>query len=97
MYYKIYYHCVIIHNAMSEFDQKRIDLELKSFTHRHFERPAECRNAQQIRFYVQELCARIEVYEKEYNYAPGWAYTLLAQYNGAYNRLVHKEFVASYC
>lgn len=75
----------------------QIDLMLRSFAHRHLEKPDACRNAGQIRFYVQELAQKIEEFERQFHYVPVWAYGLLAQYNAAYNRLVHKEFKQQYC
>ncbi|MFZ6009967.1 MAG: hypothetical protein ACOYXT_06410 [Bacteroidota bacterium] len=79
------------------FDKKKIDLELKMFTSMAFEKPANCRNLDQIRFYVRELCGKIEDLEKRFNYVPDWAYTLLAQYNALQNQLVLVEFRRSYC
>jgi hypothetical protein len=82
---------------MNSFDQKKRELEFRAFANRHFERPSDCRNADQIRFYVQELCQKISEYENRFNQAPAYAYVLLAQYNLAHNQLVHREFVSSYC
>jgi hypothetical protein len=81
---------------MNDFEKKKIEMELKSFTSAHFERPSSCRNLEQIRFYVNELCKVIETYEKRFNYVPGDAYTLLAQYNARQNSLLYKDFVNSY-
>jgi hypothetical protein len=64
---------------MSIYERKKIELELRAFASRNFERPSECRNLAQIRFYVNELCAKIEEYQSRFNYVPGWAYGLLAQ------------------
>lgn len=75
---------------------KRLEMELRNFTSRNFERPADCRNLDQIRFYVKELCGKIEEYEIRFNYVPQWAYSLLSQYNLVQNRLLHAEFVTTY-
>jgi hypothetical protein len=82
---------------MSEFEKKKIEMELQSFAAKNFERPHACRNLEQIRFYVRELCLKIEEWECRHNYVPTQAYALLAQYNMAQNRLVHRDFVATYC
>lgn len=81
---------------MSDFEKKRLELELKNFTSRNFERPWDCKNLDQIRFYVSELCGKIEEYERSFNYVPSWAYTLLAQYNMVHNTLLHRDFHNTY-
>ncbi|MBN8578410.1 MAG: hypothetical protein KF775_18275 [Cyclobacteriaceae bacterium] len=81
---------------MSDFEKRKLDSDFKRFTTKNFERPGDCRNIDQIRFYVQELCAKIEEYECRFNYVPQWAYALLAQYNIAHNSLLHSSFRAAY-
>lgn len=73
---------------MSDFEKKRVEVELKAFTSRNFEKPSECRNLDQIRFYVRELCIKIEELEDRFNYVPQWAYSLLAQYNSRQNAIL---------
>ena len=82
---------------MSDYDRRKIEMDLKIFTSRNFERPADCRNLDQIRFYVRELCLKIEEIEGRFNYVPTWAYSLLAQYNARQNSLIHVEFKNNYC
>ncbi len=81
---------------MSNFEKKKLEMDLRNFTSRNFERPSDCRNAAQIRFYVRELCNKIEEYERRFNYVPSWAYSLLTQYTIAQNNMVHVEFVKTY-
>jgi hypothetical protein len=81
---------------VTDFERKQIELELKDFTSRNFEKPSDCRNLEQIRFYVKELCQKIEELEGRFNYAPQWAYSLLAQYNSRQNSLIHVEFRSMY-
>ena len=81
---------------MNDFERKKLEMDLKDFTSRNFERPSDCRNAAQIRFYVRELCTKIEEYEHKFNYVPGWAYSLLMQYTTVQNKMVHVEFVKTY-
>ena len=81
---------------MSEFDRKKIEIEFKNFTAKNFERPCDCRNLEQIRFYVRELCEKIEELEGRFNYVPNWAYALLAQYNARQNGMLHVEFINTY-
>lgn len=81
---------------MTDIERKEIELDLKAFTSRNFVKPAECRNLEQTRFYVKELCQKIEELEGRFNYAPQWAYALLAQYNSRQNSLIHVEFKKSY-
>ena len=82
---------------MTNFEQKKIDMEMKAFTSKNFERPGDCKNLEQIRFYVKELCSKIQELEERFNYAPDWAYALLAQYNAKQNTLIHVDFKNAYC
>ena len=81
---------------MSEFEKKHLETDLKNFTSRNFVRPSECRNLDQIRFYIQELCLKIEDYKRRFNYVPVTAYSLLSQYNTMQNTLLYREFVRNY-
>lgn len=81
---------------MTQYEQKKLETELRAFTTRNFEKPSECKNAEQIRFYVRELCAKIEEYQHRFNYVPSWAYGLLAQYNARQNYMLHIEFKNTY-
>ena len=81
---------------MSDYEKKRLDAEFKKFTNSNFEAPANCRNIDQIRFYVKELCVKIDEYEKRFSYVPQWAYLLLAQYNLEQNKLLYIDFQKAY-
>ena len=81
---------------MTDYERKKIETELKVFTARNFEKPSECKNLDQIRFYVNELCHKIQELEGKFNYAPDWAYALLAQYNATQNGMIHTEFRNTY-
>jgi hypothetical protein len=90
---------ILVYNctSMSDFERKKIELELKTFTSRNFEKPSECRNLDQIRFYVRELCLKIEELESRFHYVPQWAYSLLAQYNSRQNTMISLDFRNTYC
>jgi hypothetical protein len=81
---------------MSDFEKKSLEKELKSFTSKNFERPSACRNLGQIRYYIRELCLKIEEYQKRFNYVPNAAYSLLAQYNSRQNTMLHRDFSNTY-
>ena len=81
---------------MTPFERKKLEVELRSFTSRNFEKPSECKNLDQIRFYVQELCSKIEEYQNRFSYVPSWAYGLLAQYNALQNSMIEKEPKSNY-
>jgi hypothetical protein len=81
---------------MSEFDKKHLEVELKTFTAQNFVKPAECRNLEQIRYYIKELCLKIEEYKDRFNYVPNTAYSLLAQYNSKQNSLLYHDFINTY-
>lgn len=80
---------------MSEYAKKRVEMEFRSFT-TSWKRPADCKDASQIRFYIEELSKKIEVYETEFQHVPSWIYALISQYNHAHNRVVHRNFVNDY-
>lgn len=81
---------------MATVDHKKVDNELKNFTSRNFEKPSDCKDLEQIRFYVRELCLKIEELEKRFEYVPSSAYSLLAQYNSRQNSLIGKNFSDTY-
>ena len=81
---------------MSDYERQKLEMELKNFTTKNFERPSNCRNLDQIRFYVKELCGKIEEYENRFNYVPNWAYSLLAQYNSVQNQMLYVDFRTTY-
>ncbi len=81
---------------MSEFEKKHLETELKNFTTRNFVKPSECRNLDQIRFYIRELCAKIEEYRQRFNYVPATAYSLLSQYNTRQNSILYRDFISNY-
>ncbi len=81
---------------MNDYERKKLEMELKNFTSRNFERPSNCRNLDQIRFYVRELCNKIEEYERRFNYVPSSAYSLLAQYNSVQNQMLYVDFRTTY-
>lgn len=82
---------------MSDFEKKKLEMDLMNFTNRNFERPSNCRDLDQIRFYVRELCVKIREYESRFNFVPAHAYSLLAQYNSVQNNLISVEFKKAYC
>ena len=81
---------------MSNFERKKLETDLRNFAERNFESPGNCRNIDQIRFYVRELCVKIEDYERRFNFVPSSAYSLLAQYNMVQNQLIQVEFRKAY-
>ena len=71
-------------------------MDLLNFTKRNFEKPADCRNIEEVRFYVKELCFKIEEFENACCEAPDWAFALLAQYNNRHNQMLSVEFAKTY-
>ena len=76
---------------MSNFERNKLEMDLINFTARNFESPSNCRNIDQIRFYVRELWLKIEEYESRFNFVPNSAYSLLAQYNLVQNQFIRIE------
>ncbi len=81
---------------MSDFEKNIIEKDLKAFTCRNFEGPSNCKNLEQIRFYVKELRQKIKELEDNFDYVPSWAYALVAQYNAKQNVLIHVQFRGAY-
>lgn len=81
---------------MNKFELSQIESDLEKFAHRNFESPRKCKNPEQIRFYVRELCTKIEEYESRFNCVPNSAYSLLSQYNQIQNKMVYVEFRNTY-
>lgn len=77
---------------MSPFEKRKLDLEFDRFVSRHFEKPRNCRNQDQIRFYVNELSKKIKELKHNFNYVPDNAYVLLSQYNQLQNSMIYAEF-----
>ncbi len=82
---------------MSSYEKQKLESDLRMFTNKNFESPSNCRNISQIRFYIKELCYKIEEYENRFNFVPGWAYSLLAQYNTVQNGIIDRDFRNTYC
>ena len=80
---------------MMSSERVRIDFELRAFTVKNFEKPSDCRNLDQIKFYSAELCLKIAEYENRFSFAPAWAYTLLEQYTQRQNSLSEYTFKTS--
>lgn len=81
---------------MNTGDREKLEKDLKSFTTKNFVRPAECTDLEQVRFYVRELCLKIEELERKFDYVPSSAYTLLAQYNSRQNAIITVDFRETY-
>ncbi len=81
---------------MTPYEKKKLESELKSFVAKNFVRPSDCKNLEQIQFYVKELSDKIESYSSTYNYVPNFAYTLLSDYNLAQNKILALDFSLAY-
>jgi hypothetical protein len=81
---------------MNNYERKKIESELRAFTSKHLEKPARCKNLDQIRFNISEMARKIEELEMTCNYAPEWAYAMLAQYNARQNSFLFADFRNSY-
>jgi hypothetical protein len=73
------------------YHHSRVDTQFERFYKRHFEDPRECRNVEQVRFYLGEISRKIEEYRRSYNYVPEKALNLWESYKKIYNRMVHSD------
>ena len=76
---------------MSNFERRKLEMDMINFITRNFESPSNCRNIDQIRFYIRELWLKIEEYESHFDFVPNSAYSFLAQYNLIQNHLIRSE------
>lgn len=82
---------------MTRFEQKKIDVEFSKFAQMNFDKPQNCRNIGQIRYYMDELTSKMKELRSSFNYVPDSAHAMLAQYNNAQNRIILKNFKEVYC
>jgi hypothetical protein len=73
---------------MTPYEQKKLDMEFRSYLSENFDKPSDCRDLDQLRLYINALCNKIEEYSMRYNYVPGTAYWHLTEYNSRQNQLV---------
>ena len=81
---------------MNDYEKTKLEVELSNFTSKNFVKPNDCRNIDQIRFYIRELCTKIEEYERRFNYVPQSIYSLLANYNRVQSNMIYVEFRNTY-
>ena len=84
------------YTIMTRFEQKKLDVEFARFTKMNFDKPQNCRNIGQIRYYMNELSEKIQELKRSFNYVPASAHILLSQYNAEQNRLIHRNFQEAY-
>lgn len=81
---------------MNNYQLRKIDQDFIVFAKRHYEKPKNCKNLDQTRFYIDELRSKIEEMKAAWNYVPEYAYTLLSEYNGIQNKILFEEFKNAY-
>jgi hypothetical protein len=81
---------------MSEYEKIKVETELRNFASKNFVKPGDCRNIDQIRFYISELCSKIEEYDRKFNYVPQSIYSLLANYNRVQSNMIYVDFKNTY-
>ena len=81
---------------MTNFEKKKLQFEFARFAKMNFEKPCNCKDVQQVGYYIQELSAKIEELQDQWGYVPDMAYTLLDQYNQLHRKMVYAGFINSY-
>ena len=76
--------------------RKQAEKEFRRFARRHLLKPRNCRNMDQTRFYIFELQKKIKELKLLYGYVPDAAHLLSSQYQHIQDRLVYRNFQASY-
>jgi hypothetical protein len=77
---------------MKAFSKAELDKQMRVFAERNFEKPTDCKNLEQIQYYISELCLKIREFESRFQYVPETAYLLLNQYNMRQNAFVSERF-----
>lgn len=81
---------------MSNYEKNQLESDFKRFTSTHFEKPSNCKNLEQVQFYVKDLTLKITEFKKSFNYVPEYAYSLLSDYNASQNKLIFRNFKRVY-
>ena len=86
----------IIAQSVNRLERRKIELELRNLISESLQKPSECKNLEQIRYCIQQVCLRIEQLEAESHTVPQWLYALLAQYNARQNSILLADFIQTY-
>lgn len=73
---------------------KKEDTLNASFT--QSENPLQCKTDEDIRFYVRDLCLKIEALEERLEYVPSSSCTFLAEYHTLQSPSTIKNFAENY-
>ena len=71
-----------------EHDRNTLEKEFKNFTHKNFETPEQCRDLNQVEFYIRELKAKMKEFKQQFNFIPKFAYHLLWEYTSLQNEML---------
>ncbi len=71
---------------------KEAELEVSTSGSSSVEIPSTVKNIDEIRFYVRDLCFKIEELENRFDYVPASAYDMLAKYTSHQNSSTEKSF-----
>ena len=81
---------------MTAFERKKLEFDFFGFVKKNFVKPRQCKNIEQILFYIKELTEKIEHMKHQHNYVPESAYKLLSDYNRLQNQMLFVEFKNTY-
>lgn len=81
---------------MTAYQKRKIEQDFLVFARSNFEKPSECRNLEQIQFYIQEIGDYMEDMKNTYNYIPDSVYSLLKQYHTLQNKMAFEAFINYY-
>ncbi|MEM6524558.1 MAG: hypothetical protein AAGF85_08820 [Bacteroidota bacterium] len=81
---------------MTDFEKKKLEFDFFGFIKKNFVKPRQCKNIDELRFYIKELSDKIEEMKMNHGYVPDSAYQLLADYNRLQNKILFTEFKNTY-
>lgn len=81
---------------MTGFEKKRLEFDFFGFVKKNFVKPQQCKNIEELQFYVKELSDKIEQMKGRYDYVPEAAYKLLSEYNRLQNKMLFAQFKNTY-
>ena len=81
---------------MTNFEKKKLEFDFLVFFKKNFVKPRQCKNIDELQFYIKELSDKIEEMKGKFNHVPDVAYQLLTEYNQLQNKILFTEFKNTY-
>ena len=77
---------------MKDCKQKKIEACFHRFVENHFVPPALCKDLGQLKFYIDELYAKIEEASQQFGFVPTAAFVLLSDYDAVHKQMCSRWY-----